>query len=95
MTTLKDSVTGNDNTFEFIFIASVVAFLIGMGLEIWTVVFKNAVFSLVDFGIGVGSLFTGTGLGYGAKKYGDSKETQSSTTTTTIAPAITTTTETK
>jgi hypothetical protein len=82
MTPIKDSLTGNDNAFEFILIGSVLAFIIGMGLQIYVVLAKSAVFSLIDFGIGVGSLLTGTGLGYGAKKFGDREQSGTTTTVT-------------
>lgn len=67
----KDSLTGPDDAYEIILIATLLALLVGLGLSVYVVVVKSAAFSLTDFGIGVGSLLGGAGVGYGAKKLGE------------------------
>lgn len=68
---LVDSITGPDDAYEIILIACLLSLIIGIGLQIYVVIIKAAAFSLTDFGIGVGSLLGGTGVGYGVKKLGE------------------------
>ena len=60
---MMELVTGDDNkTLEPAFAFGAAAFVIGMWLEIYSVVYGKA-FDLQAFGVGVGVLIAGLGLG--------------------------------
>lgn len=69
---IKSLLTGKDNSsFCFAKVAGALALLVGLGLEIYVVVHSGGVFSLTEFGIGVGTLI---GAISGAVKLKESSE---------------------
>lgn len=63
MKKLLELITGDDNiTIEPAYFWWCVAILIGLGLEIYSVIWGKA-FDLQAFGIGVGALLAGAGVG--------------------------------
>lgn len=60
---IKQAITGDDNTtIEPAYLWGGVAFLIGLGLEIYSVT-QGKTFDLQGYGIGVAALLSGLGLG--------------------------------
>ena len=67
---LRDLLTGSDNvTYDLVRLLAVLSIFVGLGLSIYSVVIKGQVFSLQDFGIGVGAVFLAVGA---ALKLGES-----------------------
>lgn len=69
---LKQLLTGKDNeTHNMAKYLGLITFLLGLGLEIYSVVYNNEKFDLKDFGTGMGLLFAGYGA---ALKLGETSE---------------------
>lgn len=67
--------TGIDNrTHDVARVLAVLSFVVGLGLTVYTVVWKNQVFDLQQFGIGVGAMFAGLGAALVLKKDTEPKE---------------------
>ena len=60
---LLEIITGNDNiTIEPAYLWWAVAIVIGLGLEVYSVI-TGAKFDLQSYGVGVGALLAGAGIG--------------------------------
>ena len=67
---LRDLLTEADGvTYDIVRLLAVLSIFVGLGLSIYSVVIKGQVFSLQDFGIGVGAVFLAVGA---ALKLGES-----------------------
>ncbi len=67
--------TGIDNrTHDVARVLAILSFVVGLSLTVYTVVWKNQVFDLQQFGIGVGSMFAGLGAALLLKKDTEPKE---------------------
>jgi hypothetical protein len=65
---LKQLLTGKDNeTQDFIRWLGVLSVLIGLGLEIYVIVWLKQVFDLTQFGLGMGAVFTSLGAALNLK----------------------------
>ena len=85
-TIITQLMTGRDNiTFDIVRVLAVASIAVGLGLAIFAVVWRSQVFSLQDFGIGIGAVFLSVG---GALKLkADTEPTESAfvaTSTTTV-----------
>lgn len=60
---LRSAITEDaaDETLDPLRVAFLVAFAVGIALQVYTVIVQNQPFSIQDFGIGVGSLLATTG----------------------------------
>lgn len=66
---LLDWFTEVDNkTFDITKALAVVSVLTGVGLAIFSVVFKGQLFNYQDYGLGTAALFAGVGMALGLKK---------------------------
>lgn len=64
--------TESDNrTHDIYRYLSVLAVLIGLGLMIYAVGWKDKVFDMTEFGMGIGALFTGAGMALKLKPESD------------------------
>ena len=87
MNWLKQIFTETDNSTQDIFKwMSVLSILVGLGLMIYSVVYRSQPFDMTSFGTGVGVLLVGTGAALKLKP-----ESGSSTVTVTSAQKTTTT----
>lgn len=61
-TFLRHLLTGNDNaTFDAVRVLAVLSIVVALGLAVFVVVAKGQIFSLQDFGIGIGAVFLSVG----------------------------------
>lgn len=66
---LLDWFTEVDNkTFDITKALAVVSVLTGVGLAVFSVVFKGQLFNYQDYGLGTAALFAGVGVALGLKK---------------------------
>ena len=66
---LNDWFTEVDNrTFDITKVLAVLSILTGIGLAIFSVVFKGQLFNYQDYGLGTAALFAGVGIALGMKK---------------------------
>lgn len=74
----RQVVTGPDNTtHDMARWLGILSALTAMGLTVYSVIAKDSyVWSITDFGIGMGSLFTGTGILIKAKEGSEPSATQ-------------------
>ena len=69
MNWFRQLITGKDNqTLDFIRVAAIFGVLQGLGLTLYTVVIQHEHFVLQQFGVGLGCLLGGAGVGIGLKK---------------------------
>lgn len=69
MSLINNILTGKDNTtHDVVRVLGVISFFTGLGLVIYSVGWKGQVFDLTNFGIGVGAMFTGMGIGIKLKE---------------------------
>lgn len=66
---IKDWFTEVDgDTFDVVRLLAVVSILTGIGLAIFSVVYKDLPFNYQDYGLGTAALFAGVGMALGMKK---------------------------
>ncbi len=59
---IKNILTGVDNeTHDVARVLAVIAFIVGLGLTIYSVAWKNQSFDLTQFGLGVGAMLAALG----------------------------------
>ncbi len=68
---VKQLVTDEKDNHDIVLYSILLALVVGIGLTIYSVGWRGAVFSFSEFGIGVGSILGGGGAGYLAKRVGD------------------------
>lgn len=74
---IKDWFTEVDNeTFDITKVLAVLSIATGIGLAIFSVVYKGQAFSYQDYGLGTAALFAGVGVALGMKKDTDVKPTE-------------------
>ena len=66
---VKDIFTETDNnTFDFVRILASIAVIVGLYLQVYSIVIQQHVFDMNTFGIGVAALFAGLAAALGFKK---------------------------
>jgi hypothetical protein len=69
---VRQLMTESDNTTHDLYrYLALAAICVGLGLNIFSVVYKAQLFDMQTFGIGTGALFAGVGIALGLKKEGD------------------------
>jgi hypothetical protein len=69
---VKNMFTESDNsTFDYTKILAFIAVIIGLSLQVYSVVFQGQHFDMNTFGIGIGALFAGLAAALGFKKETD------------------------
>lgn len=66
---VRQLMTESDNvTHDLYRYLAVLSILVGLGLAVYSVGWKNQPFDMQTFGVGVGALFAGVGVALGLKK---------------------------
>ena len=69
MLVLSNLMTESDNrTHDLFRYLSLISILVSLGLQIYSVMYINQPFNMVEFGTGIGALFGGIGVVMGLKK---------------------------
>ena len=82
-TILRQLLTDRDNvSYDVVRVLAVLSIVVALSLAVYAVVWKGQVFSLQDFGIGIGAVFLS--VGGALKMKGDQPPTTTATQTTTV-----------
>ena len=68
---IRECMTESDGiTHDLYRYLSVLSIVVGLGLQVYSIVWRGQAFEMQTFGIGVGALFAGVGVALGLKKEG-------------------------